>query len=607
MRARRRRERTKQRRDEAKRARARRRFAATAGLGVGTALGMGATAQAAVDTITVTVLGDGGGDGDCSTQPNDCTLREAITDSLDGDAPDVDRIVFQSGLSGEITLGSELPMIDEPLTIAGPETATLAVDGNDATRLFYINTSPGDQVLIDNLTLRNGKTTSSSQSGGAILKKNANLTLVDDVFTGNDVSGSSSDGGAVASYGTADPEQGSLTIWRSTFTTNTTSGTTTDGGAIYSSSDEVRITDSTISGNSSHVGGGAYIAGSTNGHQTEIAGTTISGNHSTSPTAINTGAGGGLYLGYGTKLIDNSTITGNTSTGGSSGSGFGGGISSYRGALIIDSSTITGNTATGGGGAGSRGGGIYSFNNDSQPQITNTIVAGNSVSGGTTPLGPELQSSNDTFQVAFSLIQGAASPAINPTVPGSNITGVSPQLGALAANGGLTMTRKPAVTSPVVDAGLTMTSDDQRDLPRPFDSPAIANSTAPGNGADIGAVELQSGDFSSPQTCAGKPATIEGKGGTIFGTNGPDVIVGTAGANLIKGKGGKDLICAGKGKDKVIGGGGNDTLLGQAGNDTLKGGGGKDKLKGGAGRDKLLGGAGKDKLLGGPGKDTQRQ
>jgi hypothetical protein len=80
-------------------------------------------------------------------------------------------------------------------------------------------------------------------------------------------------------------------------------------------------------------------------------------------------------------------------------------------------------------------------------------------------------------------------------VPGSNLFAVDPQLGGLANNGGLTRTELPAVTSPVVDKGkaFSLTSD-QRGLVRPIEIAGIPNSTAAGaDGADMGAVELQSG------------------------------------------------------------------------------------------------------------------
>src|SRR5262245_53367775 len=117
-RARRRRRRCKRASRAAGRTGAKRRTAAAAGLTLGAAFGISPSAQAAVDVITVTSTTDPG-DGDCAT--NGCTLREAITQANDGDTTDVDQIVFQSGLSGAITLnGTQLPTIDEPLYIDGP-------------------------------------------------------------------------------------------------------------------------------------------------------------------------------------------------------------------------------------------------------------------------------------------------------------------------------------------------------------------------------------------------------------------------------------------------------------------------------------------------------
>jgi hypothetical protein len=89
---------------------------------------------------------------------------------------------------------------------------------------------------------------------------------------------------------------------------------------------------------------------------------------------------------------------------------------------------------------------------------------------------------------------------------------VDPQLGPLADNGGPTQTEKPRLTSPLIDKGLTMVSPrvDQRGLARPFDVPRVAN-TATGDAADIGAVELQASDFSTPTAPPGTPPATQAK------------------------------------------------------------------------------------------------
>ena len=57
------------------------------------------------------------------------------------------------------------------------------------------------------------------------------------------------------------------------------------------------------------------------------------------------------------------------------------------------------------------------------------------------------------------------------------------------------------------------------------------------------------------------PATIVGAG-TIFGTEGDDVIVGSAGNDVVFAGGGNDIVCGEGGNDILDGGTGNDVLIG---------------------------------------------
>jgi hypothetical protein len=70
----------------------------------------------------------------------------------------------------------------------------------------------------------------------------------------------------------------------------------------------------------------------------------------------------------------------------------------------------------------------------------------------------------------------------------------NPALGALADNGGPTETILPLPGSPAIDKGSSVgqsdATHDQRGLPRPVDSPTVAD-VAGGDGSDIGAVEAQ--------------------------------------------------------------------------------------------------------------------
>jgi hypothetical protein len=506
----------RQRRSKAKRSRHegghpnRRRMATGAGVALGATLGIPAAAHAS--DFTVSNLNDSGAG----------SLRQAVTDSNNNPGPD--RVLFQSGLSGTITLSSGELYIEDPVQIVGPGPGSLAVvSPND--RVAAIAAGEAQSVSVSGLTL----TGHVGNSGGVF-------------FTGT--IGDSTD----------------LTISNAVLTGSTA---TEDGGAIYVFSGSLQVENTTISGNiAGSAGGGVYF------HSTQapsaIRNSTISGNS----TQGNFDDGGGVYINDDDPtqsiLIENTTITGNVvgdHGGGIYDFGYLGPDFSTQSSLTIESSTISGNTS------GTQGGGIF---NDYPTTIRNTIIADNISSDDS-----DLTFDSAPASAAFSLIERAANP-FTPTGP--NIVGVDPQLGPLASNGGATQTQALSPTSPAIDKGNSSLKTDQRGSGRPADLTTVANA-AGGNGADIGAFEVA-------PTCKGKTATVFSTGNhKINGTKKNDVIVGTNGKDKINAKAGNDIVCALGGKDKVKGGKGNDKLLGGKGKDTLIGGPGKDKLKGGAGKD----------------------
>ena len=77
-----------------------------------------------------------------------------------------------------------------------------------------------------------------------------------------------------------------------------------------------------------------------------------------------------------------------------------------------------------------------------------------------------------------------------PLIRADNAAPLSPQLGALANNEGLTDTMSPLPGSPVIDKGNAFgLTTDQRGVTRPVDISGIPNANG-GDGSDIGAVEL---------------------------------------------------------------------------------------------------------------------
>jgi hypothetical protein len=244
---------------------------------------------------------------------------------------------------------------------------------------------------------------------------------------------------------------------------NNVGGTTTGstGGGILAQGGNTLITDSTVSGNQAWGGAGYFRDGSGIGTPTvTIVGSTFSGNIS------GTGGGGGVS-GLEPVFATNSTFTGNT----------GGGISANASeapfAMTLKYVTVDGNTAVGGGASNlSLVGNLESFGS----VVTNPIGGPNcEFNGGT--LTSDGYNYSDTSDCGF-------------TGTGDTQNGASPQLGALANNGGPTLTMLPADTSPLVDqipnascdAGAGITTDQRGDA-RP--SPA-------GGLCDIGAVEIPS-------------------------------------------------------------------------------------------------------------------
>jgi hypothetical protein len=249
------------------------------------------------------------------------------------------------------------------------------------------------------------------------------------------------------------------------------------GGAIYNQDANLNIFDSVLTENSANKGGAIADTG-TDGQNIDIFDSTLSEN-----TAADDG--GAFFAGGSAGQIFNSTISGNQ--GGSTGDDYGGGVFISDDSDFYDS-TIAGNSA-------GYGGGIYV--NSGAAYVSNSIVGDNTATapGGNFPPGPDIYG---MVTAGFSLIESTDdSLALTEDPAGSNLIGSDPQLGLLQDNGGSTPTQKPALTSPVVDKGLSDSAADQRGSARPFDVTSIANGVG-GDASDMGAVELQSSDFPPP-------------------------------------------------------------------------------------------------------------
>jgi hypothetical protein len=251
------------------------------------------------------------------------------------------------------------------------------------------------------------------------------------------------------------------------------------GGAIYNENAKLSVNNAVLTGNYALAGGAIYERGGYDGgYYTSVTFSTLSGNDASY---------GGAFFSQGYfGLIGASTFQGNQSK-------YGGAIdapnsgTTFNGSIF--DSTISGNSAS------ESGGGLFTY----AAQSSNTILGNNA--------GPQPDVSSAFFYGYYDLIRTPDGTTINGQ---NNITGVDPQLFALADNGGYTPTMKPAPTSPVVDAGYSQAPVDQRFSDRPVDIPLVAN-TNNGDASDIGAVELSLGEGPQPPATPQPPVVTKKK------------------------------------------------------------------------------------------------
>ncbi|MFV0446315.1 MAG: choice-of-anchor Q domain-containing protein [Planctomycetaceae bacterium] len=436
------------------------------------------------------------------------SLRQAVSDA-EGNAG-ADEIAFDSGLTGQILLTSGALTITEDLTISGNGRDSTVINATFSSRHFSIF-GPGTDVVISGLTLRNGRTTGSSQHGGAIEFTggvDSTLTIRDSALVNNATTDSFSFGGAIDSAA----KSNRLTIVDSELTGNFTSGGASFGGAIFTQG-AVSITDSVFTNNYTTNGfsSGGVIFGQQVEAEITILGSTFTGNH---VDASDSRGGVIAHLSSAAISITNSTLANNTAGGnggaidvqgadvhmqGSTLSGnrgdLGGGIHlSDNANLVAINSTFSGNIAELGGGGimgddnitllnctvtqngiQSGGGGGINLANSNNVVIQNSIIQGNLGTGG---IDLDATGFSGTLDLKFSLIGNntnssltpSATPDANGNIIGTSSAPASAFLTALANLGGPTAVHAIGVSnSPALNAGSNSLAfglaTDQRGLP----------------------------------------------------------------------------------------------------------------------------------------------
>jgi hypothetical protein len=418
---------------------------------------LGATAAEAAD-FPVTSTDD--------TGPG--TLRQAITDANAASGPDTITI----STSGTISLMAALPAITESVDINGPGQTLLTIDAGGLSQVFTIGS--GVTATIRDLVATNGL---AAGNGGAVFDSGT-LTL-ERVTVSNSKAGS---------YGGGIEVAGGANLLASRITVSGNQGNVsingTGGGINVESGGTMTLDDSTVSENSStDNAGGVRVQGTAT-----IRRSTINGNMALG------GFAGGIGVtsateegGAGSLKLENSTVTDNSAT------TTGGGMWAGGNADIV-SSTFSSNSAPMGANIAAEGGGTAT--------ATNSIFAAPLNGGNCVISGGTLTSQGHNID------DGATPGSCGFTAAGDQV-GVDAKLGALADNGGPTLTRAPSDDSPAVNhgtaeglvAGPNGRVTDQRGVVRPV-----------GADADVGAVEL-----APPIAVTGLASNVTSSGATVGG------------------------------------------------------------------------------------------
>ncbi|QDU11903.1 choice-of-anchor Q domain-containing protein [Gimesia aquarii] len=280
--------------------------------------------------------------------PGQLSLREALR--LANLNPNLDTITFDATLTGQtITLTEEL-LISDDLTIIGLGADQLTIDGNQNSRIFYVddnNWNATINVEINGLTLTNGY----AANGGAIHNKEI-LTISNSMISENE---------AINNGGGIHHIKGTLTVTNTTFTKNLS----IDGGGIYNNLGTVTVTNSTFLENTATTtqgqGGGIF---SSNGSLDVIDSTFL---RNSAPVW-----GGGIFTRLSPLMVMRSTFSEN------SGSNGGGAIYHSQKSMIVKQSSFSNNLATKPA-TNSDGGAIANyFSQEETVEITNCSFLGNS-------------------------------------------------------------------------------------------------------------------------------------------------------------------------------------------------------------------------------------
>ncbi|HVW46442.1 MAG TPA: choice-of-anchor D domain-containing protein [Solirubrobacterales bacterium] len=484
------------------------------------------TRAAANVTTYVRSTADTSGEHHCPGP--ECTLREALEATEEGSG----KYTIELDVEGTINLdGSELKIEDAPeVAIVGPGADKLTIDARRDSRVLLIEGT--ESVSISGVTMTGGEVENSFYGGGGIRSEESGMLVLEGVaVTGNvareagggievlnggfvadeaeivDNRSAHGDGGGIflgitetaeikrstiVRNRASDDMGGGIAVERGTLevrgTTLAENYAEEAGGGIFSEAEyeEVKVEGSTLTDNSSELGGGMYIE-----PELTMIGTSVTGNEAdryggglwiAGPTTIETSTigrnrlpddegeenegGGGIYMNDGEPLtIRTSTIAAN----------LGGGLSDEEGPATLRNSTVAANVGETFLGAGLEG---------EEFTLTSTIVAGNTSEGQEADCLGSVDSGGHNLLGEGPETEASAHAACVWSHIDADQFEADPLLAPLGDYGGPTETMPPASwLSPAINRGSAPTATDQRGEPRPVPEGEAFT--------DVGAVEVQ--------------------------------------------------------------------------------------------------------------------
>lgn len=293
--------------------------------------------------------------------PSGCsftTIAAALQVAADGDTIDIGEGTYAGGV-----------VLEKNVTLKGAGRDRTTIQGTNQAAVVRIATRANVAIQAVTITGGGGSQTRVDATGGGGILNEGGLTLTDSIVRENTVP--TGVGGGLYSNSSK-----ILKIVDSVFSGNRA----TDGGGLFLRGGDVVIEDTTVSSNRSTRNGGGilhqgsetlrleqcvirdnqadfFVGGVSSSSELEVVDSTVSGN-----SAPN---GGGLQGGRERLKVVRSTISGNTTRGN------GGGIRVGSGGVELVDSTVEKNRA------GANGAGLFTTNDSGAVSLRNSTIAGN--------------------------------------------------------------------------------------------------------------------------------------------------------------------------------------------------------------------------------------